>query len=184
MAVGSQGMGRFLVFIGQDRVAVSLHIGRELVEGKGVKLIVRHAGRFRLEFIQPDRDVAFRQILHGDRIRGVVDQYVRIASHIDQMDRLIVYLGRIVGDSIQEVGCQPRIEPFHQLAGPHFRIDSLESRTRRHESAQSHRDDSARNRSISGVNPRTVARTTPIRTLNSVPKINFFIVFSLFLIDY
>ena len=86
IAVRGQRMDGLLVLGRVNGIAVALYIGGELVIGNGIQLVVRHAGRLRLVFVQADGNITFRKILDRNRIGGIVYQHIRITSHIHQMD--------------------------------------------------------------------------------------------------
>ena len=153
VAVGCQGVGGLLVLDGQDGVAVTLHVGGELVVGDGIQLVVRHAGGLRLELVQPDGDVRLVQVLDGDGIGGVVHQHVRVAAHVHQVYDLVLGLGRIVRDAVQEVGFQACVQAFDQFAGPHFGEHAFQCGSRGMEGTQCGRDDCARYRPVDGIRP-------------------------------
>ena len=92
----------------------------DLVVGDGVKLIVGDRGRLGLELVELDGDVAICQFLHRQWIGRVVDEHVRVASHIDQVDHVVVHDAGVVGDAIEEGGLLGTLQLLHEVARPEF----------------------------------------------------------------
>ena len=87
--------------------------------------VVGNRCRLGLQLIQCKNDVGISHFLNGDRIVGIIDQYVRVASEVDQMNGIsLPHELRIVGNAVEERSLVDVVEAFDELLRPHLRNET------------------------------------------------------------
>ena len=119
-------MSRFLEFGDSDGISVTLNHASHLVVRDSKELVIRYGSFLGLELVKTQCNIPVLQFLCGDGIRRVVNQYVRISAHIYQVNHFVIYRSRIIGHSVQPGSAHSSAKLLHQLARPHFGIDTFQ----------------------------------------------------------
>ena len=108
-----------------DDLLVALSHTAELVIADGIELLVRDGRSLRLEVVKRHRLIGVGDVGNIERIGRVIDQHLRVATQLGEVNRIVVYILVIISDRSKPAEVLKRLsELLEDDARPYLLIDA------------------------------------------------------------